>query len=63
MLNNNVEIHNLGGGAVLFKNAIDIPQDEIIPYLQNRQQAYKKKNFTIGLNNLVSLNYRDITVI
>jgi hypothetical protein len=24
---------------------------------------FKKKNFTIGLNNLVSLNYRDITVI
>ena len=47
MLNSHMEIHNLGGGAVLFKNAINIPQDEIIPYLQNRQEIYKKKNFTI----------------
>lgn len=47
MLNDNMTIHHLGGGAVLFKNALNIPQDEIIPYLQNRQEAYKKQNFKI----------------
>jgi hypothetical protein len=47
MLNKDMTIHNLGGGAVLFKNAINIPQDEIIAYLQNRQEVYKKQNFKI----------------
>lgn len=47
MLNKNFETKNLGGGAILFKNALTIPQDEIIPYLQERRNIYKKQNFTI----------------
>lgn len=36
-----------GGGTVEFRNAIDIPQDEIIPYLNNLKHEWRKENFTI----------------
>jgi len=47
MLNENMITYNLGGGAVLFKNAITVPQDEIIEYLEKRKEIYKKQNFRI----------------
>ena len=47
MFNKDCEIANLGGGTVLFKKAIDIPQEEIISYLEKRQEEFKKRNFTI----------------
>lgn len=38
---------HLGGGTVEFKNAIDIPQDEIIPYLEGLKNQWREENFTI----------------
>lgn len=38
---------HLGGGTVEFKNAIDIPQDEIIPYLDGLKNQWREENFTI----------------
>lgn len=47
MFNKQCDILNLGGGTVLFKNAINIPQDEIIKYLKDKEDIYKKQNFNI----------------
>lgn len=42
-----MEINNLGGGVVLFNNAINVPQDEIIPVIDKLSHEWQKKNFTI----------------
>jgi hypothetical protein len=38
---------HLGGGTVIFRNAIDVPQEEIIPYLEGKKDLWKKENFEI----------------
>jgi predicted 2-oxoglutarate/Fe(II)-dependent dioxygenase YbiX len=38
---------HLGGGTVLFENAIHVPQETIIPYLENLKDVWRKENFTI----------------
>lgn len=38
---------HLGGGTVEFKNAIDVPQDEIIPYLESLKNEWRAENFTV----------------
>ena len=37
----------LGGGTVIFHNAIEIPQETLLPYLKARQERWLKENFTI----------------
>ena len=37
---------HLGGGTVVFKNAIDIPQTEVIGYVDKLKEQWKKQNFT-----------------
>lgn len=38
---------NLGGGVIAFENAIDIPQDLIIPIIDKLAEEWQKRNFTI----------------
>lgn len=40
-------VENLGGGCVLFKNAIHVPQDTIIPLLEELKHTAREKMFTI----------------
>lgn len=42
-----MEINNLGGGTVLFKNAVDVPQDDVISYLEKEKERWREENFTI----------------
>jgi len=42
-----MEIVNLGTGIVLFKNALDIDQDLIVPYLFSLKEEAVKKDYTI----------------
>ena len=42
-----MEIINLGTGIVLFRNAIDVDQDFIIPYLYSLKNEAVKKDYTI----------------
>ena len=43
--NSNVE--RLGGGVVVFRNAIGIPQDSIIPHLEHLKEDARSQMFTI----------------
>ena len=38
---------NLGGGTVLFENAIDIPQESLISYLEKEKDKWRAENFDI----------------
>lgn len=37
---------HLGGGTVIFKNAINVPQDILIPYLEERKEIARRNMFT-----------------
>lgn len=37
---------HLGGGTVVFKNAISVPQDVLIPYLEERKEIARRNMFT-----------------
>lgn len=36
---------HLGGGIVLFRNAIDVPLQEVYEFLENRKNEWRKENF------------------
>lgn len=38
---------HVGGGAVLFRGAINVPQDEIIPHLEDLKEQARSRMFTI----------------
>jgi hypothetical protein len=38
---------DLGSGTIAFPDAIDVPQQTVIPYLEQRQEQWTKENFTI----------------
>ena len=42
-----MEIQNLGGGAVRFVGAIDVPQESVISYLEAEKNRWREENFTI----------------
>lgn len=42
-----LEGKHLGGGTVLFENAITVPQDDLISYLEKEKERWREENFTI----------------
>jgi hypothetical protein len=42
-----LEPRHLGGGTVLFENAITVPQNDLISYLENEKELWRKENFTV----------------
>lgn len=47
MFNSNCKVRHLGGGTVLFENAINVPQQHIIPLLESLKEDARSKMFTI----------------
>jgi predicted 2-oxoglutarate/Fe(II)-dependent dioxygenase YbiX len=41
------DVESLGGGVVVFRNAINIPQDTLIPYLEELKEKARGEMFTI----------------
>jgi hypothetical protein len=42
-----INMVNLGGGNVLFENAVDFNQLDVLSYLEKQKQAWREENFTI----------------
>ena len=42
-----LEGKHLGGGTVLFENAITVPQDDLILYLEQEKERWRQENFTV----------------
>jgi hypothetical protein len=42
-----MEVKNLGGGVVLFKEAFSIDQNDVVSYLEQQKEKWREENFTI----------------